>query len=1098
MSEYQSLQIFDELGFSLNSNQLLFSNTENILIYSFGSNIIYYNLNNNTKTFIQITASNEIMALHFIDNYNRILLTISNCSSPLIYLWDLNNFENIYNQTLTIKDNYGIDFSIDNIFVEKVKNNYFFIFITSKNSNDFLLYKFYMVEEKYYLEPFYSHINQIKNDKSQKNKDNIIGFKYFLNSNKGVIIYNESIDFCELDSDNDKLFSVKKNIKYNFYILKNSYSISSDYNLLSFITSKGNCLLYDINYNNKTTINPYNQDDFIISNFFNDSLFLGTNNGKIFVYQLSDYQLKYYINYNKIYLFKKEFQINNNKNKENKKEYDKDYDYDGPSIDYFYCDEINDKIFIKMGDNSILLSPISFIIDNNNGYINDKLQSNTSLLYAYNHSNEITDIVFFPLSNNEIIDYPIVNDKIQTIFYSCSKEQSLIKYYINSEDNKLYNQYFDFYQCFNENNALNKKNKAFMNYFNVIKFHPLQKNYLYMGDTKGIVYILDINKNNIIYKQYIGETYSINSLSFNKKGNLLCLGLETGLESIYYINNLNSKQKFEKYILLNNHYFSPEEIEMRQTNSHILSYSYFFKEDKINENKIIYLKNNNRIECSLIIEKNNNYKKVIYDININNKILDIKMHKGENYIIILDDILQINIYDLTFKNNVGIIDLSEQVKYAYNIDIDISGLFLSLLCQLKDNNMKKSDIVLFETGTGNVHSFISGMNPINKVKFDSSGKYLVTAGVNGETCLLGLDEDAINSIQNVIEEINKNDKFLDEYEISFDNKKEKIILDNILNNKNEINSGDKINTILDRKQSNDLNKNEIQNNVRNKINTINNKDYSFKFNYDENNSSTTNKQKKMYQTENNKNIFTNLSNKTNNSKEKTLKYKTFPNISNKLHPLFASSNYINNKLYTNNTNSSISNSYKTNLFNYSTNKFNNVPKLSYINITHDKYNTFQNQKNINDKKKLNSFLKTKKEIQMKNINKAISELILDDENKEKEDNSKNVNKFSFSNNILNNNLSSFYSYDSNLKNKFSSYNDLNDIYNISRDFMFINNKKISRPMSFDKSENNSMGTTFWIYHKDKHKKYPEPKDIDDVENFYYINNNISNFLKSYS
>ena len=44
---------------------------------------------------------------------------------------------------------------------------------------------------------------------------------------------------------------------------------------------------------------------------------------------------------------------------------------------------------------------------------------------------------------------------------------------------------------------------------------------------------------------------------------------------------------------------------------------------------------------------------------------------------------------------------------------------------------------------------------------------------------------------------------------------------------------------------------------------------------------------------------------------------------------------------------------------------------------------------------------------MKNINKAISELILDDENKQKEENSKNVNKFSFSNNILNNNLSSF-------------------------------------------------------------------------------------------
>ena len=616
MSDFQSLNIFDELGFPLNSNQLLFSCINNILIYTYGSNIIYYNLNNNSKTFFQITTSDEIKTLKFIDNYNNILLTINNNSSPFINLWDLNNFENIFNQKISVKENYNIDIEIDNIFVEKVKNNYFIVFICAKNSKDFVLYKFYILEGKYHLKPFLSQINQIKNDKSNTNRDNIIGFKYFLNSSIGVIIYNTSIEFCEIDYDNDKFFSIKKNIKYNFNILPNSYSISNEYNLLSFITSKGNCLLYDINFNNKTTINPYNQDDFIISNFFNDSLYLGTNNGKIFVYQLSDYKLKYYINYNKIYLFKKEFQIN----KDNNNEYDKDYDYDGPSIDYLFCDEKNDKIFIKMGDNSILLSPISFIIDNNNGYINDKLKSNTSLLYAYNHSNIITDIEFFPLSYNEIIDYPIVNDKIQTIFYSCSKEQTLIKYYINNEDNKLYNQYFDFSHIFNENTIYNSanNNKIFMNYFNAIKFHPIQKNYLYIGDNKGIIYILDTNKNNIIYKQYIGETYSINSISFNPTGNFLCIGLETGLEAIYYINNFNNKQKFEKYILLNNHNFSPEEIEMRLKNNHILSFGYFFKENKLNENKIIYLKNNNRIECSLIIEKNNSYKKIIYDIKINN------------------------------------------------------------------------------------------------------------------------------------------------------------------------------------------------------------------------------------------------------------------------------------------------------------------------------------------------------------------------------------------------------------------------------------------------------------------------------------------------
>ena len=162
----------------------------------------------------------------------------------------------------------------------------------------------------------------------------------------------------------------------------------------------------------------------------------------------------------------------------------------------------------------------------------------------------------------------------------------------------------------------------------------------------------------------------------------------------------------------------------------------------------------------------------------------------------------------------------------------------------------------------------------------------------------------------------------------------------------------------------------------------------------------------------------------------------------------------------------------------------------------------KNRSSINDKNKLNYYRKTKNEIQIKNINKAINELMYD-ENKEKEEkegkeenfNSNTINKFSFTNNLLNNNLSSF-SYDTNLK-KFSSKNDLteNMNMNISRDFMFINNKKINQPLSFDKNVINSNNTTFLIYHKDKHKKYPEPKDIDNIQNYYYINNNISNFLK---
>ena len=1100
MSEYQSLQILDELGFPLNPNKILFSSFNNILIYSFGSNIIYYNLNNNIKTFIQIYASNEILLLKFIDNENNVLLAIDNNSKPLINIWNIKKFENIFNQEILIKDNYGIDFPISNIFIEKIKNNYFFIFISSLTCNDYILYILYLSHEKYYLEPFCSQINQLNNEHNKNNK--IIGFKFFLNTQTFLIAYNDSIEFYEISFENRNC-TLKKNIKYNFNILPNSLSLSFEYNFISFISSEGNCLVYDKNYYNRTTIKPYNQDIFIVSNFFQDSLYLGTNNGKIYVYQASDYKLKYYINYNKIYSFKKEFQINFNKNisnKDNEEEEDNEYDYEGPRIEYLECDEKNDKIFIKLGDNSILLCPISFIIDNNNGYINEKLKGNSPLLYAYNHSKTITDIEFFPLANNEIIDYPILNNQMQTVFYTCSKDQTIIKYFINHEDNKLYNQFFDFHHIFIENNfKMNKyltgsNNNEIMNYFTIIKFHPIQKNYLYIGDKKGCLYILDTNKNSIIYKQYIGETYSIDSLFFNNQGNLLCIGYETGIHILYYINIMNYTQlKFEKYLILNNHYFLKEEIEMRHKYNHILSYSYFFSHNKFNENKMIYMKSNNDIEYCLITQKNNNYKEVLYNINMIHKILDIKVHTGENYIIILDDNLQINIYDLMNKNIRGIIDLSGQLKYAYNMAIDISGLYLSLLCQLKDSKNEKSDIVLFEIGTGNVYSYLSGMSSLIKIKFDNSGKYLITIGAEGEVSLLGLDENVINSIHNVIKQMYNNPKFFDEYEIIFENKKDDI------HNKYNYNG----NQIKDNKKyENKYNtKYTLSPKYKDDRNNSNNYNYNFKLNYksnQNNNSINTNKNNnKHLNTEND--LINNNSNNTFNIKTK--KNRTFSNIGRVSH--FSTPNDLykkSNSNFTNNTNSIKS----IDRFNYTMNKYNNIPKLSYINIVSKTSNTYKNNNklNIKDKMKFNVYSKIKKENQVKSINTAINELMHDEtkdleiENDNKnQTNSKIMHKFNFSNNILNNNLSSFYSSETFLKNRINSNYDINDNLNFSKDFMIINNKKINNSILSNKHLNNSNNTTFLIYHKDKHKKYPEPKDIDHIENFYYINNNISNIIK---
>jgi len=1073
MSEFENLQILDELGFPQDPNKILFSSQDNILIYSFGSNIIYYNLNNNAKTFLQLSIPTEISILKFIDKYNQILLTIDNNISPVLNIWDLQTFQNIFNQEISIKNSYGVYFTTSSIFVEKAKNDLFIIFISSSTCNDYIIYTLYLSNNEYVLEPFSIQINQITNEKSTSNK--IIGFKHFLNSQICVIIYKSSIEFCEFDF-NDKTLSSIKTFDYNFNILPNSISVSKEYNLISFISSKGSCLVYDMNLNHKSTINPYNQDDFTVSYFYQDSLYLGTNTGKVFVYQLSDYNLKYYISYNKIYFLKKKFQLNK---KSNNNDIDEENDYDGPSIDYLDCDEKNNKIFIKMGDNSILLSPISFIIDNNNGYITEKTKGQSPLLFAYNHSQNITDI--------EIAGPLGMNDGVRTIFYTCSKDQKLIKYFIEHKDNKLYNQFFDFNDIFSEN-IISKNN--FNKFYNVMKFHSKQKNYLYLGDNKGCIYILDTNKNKVIYKQFIGEAYAIDSLSFNSKGNLICISYETGMEIIYFINNSNNHQKFEKYLALNQHYFSPQEIEFRQRNNHILSFSYFFGKNKSNENKIIYMKNSKNIECSMLIEKRTNYKEIIYSININYNILDIKVHKSEKYIIILDDNLQINIYNLINRKNIGIIDLSGQVKYAYNLGIDIGGLYLSLLCQVKGNKKEKSDIVLFEVGTGNVYSFISGMNSITKTKFDYSGKYLITTGNDGEVTILGLDEDITNSINNVISNIKKNPKFLEEYSILFTDNQES-------NYKIKFNN---------KRQSNFENSKQLQINNRNNYNNLNNdnSEYSYMNNSD-----------KPIEKENSYNNFSNkafiFKNQANN-----LKKSNVINSENIISPQIIKSQNLNTL---NSISSQKSNSLSNkNKLNFTFNKYNNVPKLSYINITTNGLKTFGINNNNNssnnrlfacDKIMLNSYFKSNKDEQIKNINNAISELLNDDEEekekekrkdklnvKEKEKDKEkpikfgdenfkekiNMNKFSFTNNLLNNNLSSFYSNEIDIKNKIN--------LNSSQDIISINGKKAN-----EQNNSDSINSTFLIYQKDPHKKYPEPEDIDDIENCYYINNNISNLNK---
>ena len=92
----------------------------------------------------------------------------------------------------------------------------------------------------------------------------------------------------------------KFKIDFPFKLINNSLQISKEINIISFLTIKGNCLIYDQNGNNKPSLNPTGQEYFIFCKFERESICLGTNNGKIYIYNIYDNKPKYFINYNSI------------------------------------------------------------------------------------------------------------------------------------------------------------------------------------------------------------------------------------------------------------------------------------------------------------------------------------------------------------------------------------------------------------------------------------------------------------------------------------------------------------------------------------------------------------------------------------------------------------------------------------------------------------------------------------------------------------------------------------------------------------------------------------------------------------------------------
>ncbi len=109
------------------------------------------------------------------------------------------------------------------------------------------------------------------------------------------------------------------------------------------------------------------------------------------------------------------------------------------------------------------------------------------------------------------------------------------------------------------------------------------------------------------------------------------------------------------------------------------------------------------------------------------------------------------------------------MNYIYNIEIDTSGLYLSIICDFKNTSIKasKSSIAILEINSGRIKNYIKETNIlINKTIFDYYGRFLIAFGEKGEITIWELNKEIRDQIYNAINEIKKDFyTFWDNYKI---------------------------------------------------------------------------------------------------------------------------------------------------------------------------------------------------------------------------------------------------------------------------------------------------------------------------------------------
>ena len=757
----------------------LYSSDKNILIYSISSNIIIYNLSNDTKKIINNKNKSIISNIKYLDKEQNTILIINKEQFPRINILSLDNNSNIYSKVIPVEEN----FNISNIFIDRFRYNLFLIILSGINKN--ILYFFHITNitnNQYSLIPI---------GKLQKIDIEIIDFKCFYNTDLLICSTRNSLLYYKINLEKQTC-SLNKIIQFHISIKPKTLKIDRKNGFISLIVSKGDCLIYNKEGNliNEIKCPLNNRENFIFNIFseFNNSICLTTNKGNILIYHIElpkyeeeyNFKIKKFIKYSTIeQILKEKYQLNKNVIN-NEVNHDLISENKNSNIEIIYYNEKN--YLIMICNNSLLLISLFDLLNN-------QANKNSVILYQYNHTHKINNgIIIYKASQNLHLN---INLNYDNIICTCSPNNILkINYYIY-QNNKFITQNFNF------NNIILNKDV----YITSIRFHPkYPKDILYAGDNKGFLYIINKQQNFNYQKFNLNDTNTdnaINLIMFSQTSDyIIYIGFNNGLQKLY---DLTVDKNFNYYKLLSNDFFDKNEIQFRKSKSHVINFCYFFIYKNNLKNCFAYLANQKNVKISKFENENNvcisnSYNNDIINIKYDEQILDIKIHKSENYIITLNNKRQIVLKEINFGNIISILDFNKIMNYIYNFDLDISGLYLSLICDFKnknknqiyDINSSKSSIAIVEISTGKIKNYIRDTNcKIFKTKFDYFGRYLISLGEKGEISTWQLNKELNNNIMKSIEILRENfynfwDNFNIRNENNLDRESNSEIMDEIL------------------------------------------------------------------------------------------------------------------------------------------------------------------------------------------------------------------------------------------------------------------------------------------------------------------------------